>query len=813
VDRTEPFPGGAASFDRIDRLLLAVLLPALLATLVLFWTAEGGDPPFYAAPPAHADEYPTVGGIRPGARDLTLEVRLGDRLLAVNDVDLRGQGYFDFHAVFLNEALARGGAQVVYERAGQRHEARVPVRARQRPGAPRFIPALAWTLAGLIVLLRAPVARERRLFFAMALAFMIVQLRFPGESMLRTYASLYVFNFGSWIAIALSFLFYIGFPRELPAEARLSPWWASLAGLHLVVRLMYVLPGPWPPHWVGPLAQAVDALFFAFAIAVVSWNYAHSPPAGRRRLKWVILGVYLGLVPAIATMAAGIFGGPPMAGLYDALFVAMLFGTTLMPVGVLIGIVASSLFDIDRIVTATATYSLLGVSLLAATLIAVPRLGGAIGTSLEVDADLAQALVALGLALLLLPFYRRLRSLVERVFFPERRALERGLGELLERLTGADHGAELVALAADRLHELLRPRSCTVLVRGARGFEPTFVRGSARPPPVEADDPLVAILERQTAPLSARGGAPTPLHRAVLETLEAAVVVPLRQRSRLVALLCLGPRRSGDPYTASDVAMLDALARSISVELDRLHPHALARETGAMQAERPAVAPLPAGATLAGAGPGDIEPLGLPETSFEGVVRRAAQAVVLVRGEGSTAYGSGFVAGDGLVLTCDHVLGDAPRRVTVGLQDGGTVEGLVEAQSPERDLALIRVPGGRLPQLPLGRSGELSLGASVVAIGSPGSSFGLLDRTVTRGIVSGHRRLAGPRPDAPALRYVQTDAALNPGSSGGPLLNARGQAVGIVTKKDLDPDREGLSFALAIEEALDAFPALWGAAS
>lgn len=87
--------------------------------------------------------------------------------------------------------MPAGAASVVFERGNRRHETRLPLLARNPGYRYRLIPALAWTLTAVLVLLRAPGARERRLFFAATLWLMIVEFHFQGESPLRTYASVY----------------------------------------------------------------------------------------------------------------------------------------------------------------------------------------------------------------------------------------------------------------------------------------------------------------------------------------------------------------------------------------------------------------------------------------------------------------------------------------------------------------------------------------------------------------------------------------------------------------------------------------------
>lgn len=137
------------------------------------------------------------------------------------------------------------------------------------------------------------------------------------------------------------------------------------------------------------------------------------------------------------------------------------------------------------------------------------------------------------------------------------------------------------------------------------------------------------------------------------------------------------------------------------------------------------------------------------------------------------AAGSGVIVDGtrGLVVTNFHVIRDA-TAVEVGLRDRRHLPAELVAVAPEFDLAVLRIRGERLPALPLGDSSRLAVGDYVVAIGNP---FGL-GQTVTAGIVSATDRGLGE--DDPR-RFVQTDAPINTGNSGGPLINLRGEVVGI----------------------------------
>lgn len=141
-----------------------------------------------------------------------------------------------------------------------------------------------------------------------------------------------------------------------------------------------------------------------------------------------------------------------------------------------------------------------------------------------------------------------------------------------------------------------------------------------------------------------------------------------------------------------------------------------------------------------------------------------------------TATGSGFVvSSDGKIITNEHVV-DGATAVTVKLGTGGkTLSAQVVAADASKDLALLKVDGTDLPHLDLGDSSGLTVGDDVYAIGNP---YGL-DHTLTSGIVSALNREIEAPDGTPITGAIQTDAALNPGNSGGPLLDADGEVIGV----------------------------------
>jgi serine protease Do len=157
--------------------------------------------------------------------------------------------------------------------------------------------------------------------------------------------------------------------------------------------------------------------------------------------------------------------------------------------------------------------------------------------------------------------------------------------------------------------------------------------------------------------------------------------------------------------------------------------------------------------------------------------------------------GSGFIIRpDGTILTNAHVVADA-QEVTVKLTDRREFKAKVIGSDPQSDVAVLKIDAGNLPTVKLGDSSAVRVGEWVVAIGSP---YGF-ENTVTSGIVSATSRSL---PDGTYVPFIQTDAAVNPGNSGGPLFNMKGEVIGINSQiYSRSGGYQGLSFAVPINVA------------
>ncbi|OGO30977.1 MAG: serine protease [Chloroflexi bacterium RBG_16_56_11] len=210
-----------------------------------------------------------------------------------------------------------------------------------------------------------------------------------------------------------------------------------------------------------------------------------------------------------------------------------------------------------------------------------------------------------------------------------------------------------------------------------------------------------------------------------------------------------------------------------------------------------------AGPDIAGNGEGDAWLFDAYSRAVTGAVAAVGPAVVhihvrkkvarsRVANPGAEGTGSGFIiTPDGYIATNCHVV-EGSDGVEVSLADGTSFTAEVAGQDPATDIALLRVSGPGLPMACLGDSDKLRVGQLAIAVGNP---LGF-QSTVTAGVISALGRSLRSRTGRLIENIIQTDAALNPGNSGGPLLSSRGEVVGINTA--IIQNAQGICFAIPV---------------
>lgn len=564
--------------ERPDALLLAAFLLVWLLCFGLHVREVSRTgfalPPVFAVPSREPDGYPRVGG-SPSETFLTdTGLEPGDRLLRVGAVDLRGVGFIGFAAHVLEQAGGHPSVPLEFEREGE--ERRVELRLSAAP-VPwfRIPPLIAFAATAVLVLLRASQPGQARRFFAAFMSLALLETPFAGPRYAQTVAYHLLFNGIGGLAAALMLRWAILFPEEIAASARRIPpslaWLA--APLWYAGRLNLLTGVPLPPASLPAITLAIDWLLGLCFLGTLRWNYLHATPIGRRRMRWMLYGAYVGALAYGVTNSFALL--EPASAWLAELYLLSALGLTLLPLATLIGIVRYNLFDIDRLISATLSYNVLGVALVALVLGVVPAIAHAGSASLGLDPFSGQIALSVALALVVVPAHRRLRPQVDRLLFAGAYRLEEGVEDLIAELSGAGDPRSLIQLAGERVHDLLEPESSALYLRSAGSYAPVFVQGRGQLPSYESDHPLIAALRRRRTSLAlGRAGSRRDeldaFARAALEELGVPVVVALRQADDLRGFLCLGRKRSGDIYTSTDLAFLSAVADKLASQLARV---------------------------------------------------------------------------------------------------------------------------------------------------------------------------------------------------------------------------------------------------
>ncbi len=573
----------------LDKWLVLILVPlwAVSFGLCLKAQIDGGGYAHIGLSVEDAESYPAlVGEFSFLYSSDPLEgagLRPGDRLVRVGSADLRGVGTLGFFARSRVEGGRDLRVPVAYERGGERREtslALIPLSLFRG----YLAPSLAFAASALFLLLRArPTPMVRAYFyFGMCWAIAFATQDAGGANLPVFYTFLGMFFVAISLMFPLLLRFSFLFPDDVAPEGRwqnLWPWFFAVFG-PIAASLYAGL------FRVGiALAAGTSFLGAVAVVAAFTHKYRGADRVARRQIKWVLFGAYCALIPMIFTSALVVFE-PRFFWLIPQSFWAL----PLLPLFLLISVARFNLFDIDRILSATASYNIILVLLVGGGLVIVPRIAEAASGLIGIDPGTGQVGMSLLLAGLLVPAHRRLRPQIDRMFFKDRYALDHGIAELLPSLSACEDIFTLTQRAGEGINRLVKPETCVVYGTDGGPYAPIFVEGRAVPPVFESTSALIGALRERRTPLAlGEAGrradeAPLgPFDRAALETLGAEVVVPVHHGDTLRAFVCLGPKRSGDVYTSSDLSLFSAVAEKVTTELSRFDDANVIREGREMQ--------------------------------------------------------------------------------------------------------------------------------------------------------------------------------------------------------------------------------------
>ena len=559
------------------RWILFALLPlaALMLGLHLREVVRTGIalPPVYAVPGDGEDAYPLVGGEMIEVRGQhTLEV--GDRLIRVGGIDLAGAGYLGFMGAAFEAAGATGRTTLVAERAGERFETTLQLTPHPVPWM--RVPFLAMML-GLVtlVLLQRP---DDPFIQWMAVTFASVVIGesiFEGGGVTQTVVAKTLFIFGGLVWWPLVIMFAAYLPGDPTREVRVPgvPWLGALAALLWTLpKSMYLLGGPAPSEAIPAIVSAADALTIVVLAGVFATNYRRSLLPVRRRVRWVIFSGWAAGLSMFAALSIPVIA-PGFAFYSEAVAVAAVVAS-IIPIGATIAVLGYDLFDIDRLISATATVTVLLAGFLAVLFAMVPPVSDALAAATGSEPGAARLLLSMAAAAGAVSLNGWLRPKMDAVFFPGRVHIERGVRAMIADQRLASDARSLAQTLAEGIHEIFEPRFTAVFAADdAGGYEPFRQLGDAvELGPADGDFPLIRELAESGGAVLAgdESGASHAAERAWRSRCPAVLFLPLRDGEALAAFVAMGAKRSGDVVRPTESELLGAVLEAASRQLQLL---------------------------------------------------------------------------------------------------------------------------------------------------------------------------------------------------------------------------------------------------
>jgi len=532
--------------------------------------------PVYVAPAQDGAAPPTVLALWPGRADDVLAP--GDAIARVGSTSLAGGKPLDFvRAVYAN--AEDGRVALARVRGDETREVGLELAVIPHAWRKSLVAAAFASLAALAFWRTRGSRAGRALYLAMT-AYAFHWTDFFGGAPEITTAALASFGLATSLFMPLTLRVATLFPEEVAQRGGREPRWVWLFALNgpVVTAWAFGVPRWFPGASEGALL--VQCAFAASLVALLTRSYRRSGATGRRQLKWVVLGFWVGLVPALLASAAALVV-PALWWLYEL----SLLCTLAIPLCLFIALARYNLLDVDRLLTTAAISPLVGIALITFGFVAVPPTSAAAQS--WVSPAVSQPALSLGLAAFAFLMLRRVDRELQDWIYPERAKLTVEAHKLHAELGACEKPADVLTLLGQRLGALLQLQTAAIYARGADAFSPVFAHGPAVSPGFALDGPLPRALATRAAPLEPFAGwrDDDPAERRALAEMGVEVALPVLVRGDVAAFACLGGKRSGDVFTATDRALLQGLADRAAIELQRFDHEDVVRETR-LQMER-----------------------------------------------------------------------------------------------------------------------------------------------------------------------------------------------------------------------------------
>ncbi len=563
-----------------DRALLVVLGGLYLIAFSLFFYEQtrGHLHPQWLQVHAAAspDDYPVVTEEVMQMGRLAAGLEPGDALVELSGVSLRGAGAWHTLVTAATAPDADGLVPTTLIRDGERLE--VTVEPITMWGWFGWLLPLSFGVAGILAFIGSGGAGHARSFFFACLAFGSHLMLFDSPSYVVSALGLATFITGGVLVGPLALLAL----QRIPAEHEpLSTWSRTWPWIFLVSGVAYpsaIIGFPFDAKFGIPVSMLGNVAVAALGISIIVRNYRRAGPAGRRQVRWIALGVCVGLLPTIF-MSILVLIEPNAFGA----FVVANLSFMAIPICFIIAIVGYGAFDFDRIVaTALGFAAAVAVGVAIALGIAGPASHTVAGL-LDVSDDAAHAGLLVALAFGVLPVTRALQPRFFAYFFPARTRARDERDRVLADLARCESEDELAIALRTGLSSLLGPSWQLAVVRDIDGELTTLF--DTRPPGVtHLDATDLAALFAATAPtrieqrgtLARSDGWLDDAARERLESAGASVALPIHVPDQPTWLVVLGVKTNDDVVPPSEMALLAEIAGRTALALMRIRAADLA---------------------------------------------------------------------------------------------------------------------------------------------------------------------------------------------------------------------------------------------